>query len=103
MTSSRRKFVMDIPRFSRPVGRVRAVGGAVARVAEMLGSDIEVSQGTGASIWVYYMNSIRERFPVYVDYGKNLSEDEVFESIMGGLEELYVVPKRPILQVAQRR
>lgn len=82
MVSCDSSFLICFPRVSRQRERLRVVGRAVVRMAEMLGADIEVNQKTHLfSVWVYYKTDREEWSPVYFDWGKNWSESEVFASI----------------------
>jgi len=92
MVSSNGTFLVCVPRVSgvRRRERFKTVGGAVVRMAELLGADIEVSQKRDLlSVWVYYKNGEKEWNPVYFDWGKDWSENEVFSSIRS---ELFSLP-----------
>jgi len=59
-------------------------------MAELLRADIEVSQRRNLlSVWVYYKNDGKEWSPIYYDWGKDWSENEVLSSIRS---ELYRLP-----------
>jgi len=48
----------------------------------MLDAEIDVSQKRNLlSIWVYFKNGEEEWSPVYFDWGKHWSEEDVFGSI----------------------
>ncbi len=82
MNSSAGKFLICVPRHSRSYGRLRTVTQAVLRVADALGKDIEVSNKKNVlSVWVYYKEGSEIESPVYSDWGKNWSEDEVLREL----------------------
>lgn len=76
------KFLIYIPSFSNKKERVRAVGAAVVRVADVLGADVEVKPRGVYAPHVYFCNGDGdERIPVYNDWGKHYSEQEVYDYI----------------------
>ncbi len=87
--SNGNKFLIHVPRFSRQDPRLRTVVSAVTRVAEMLGADIEIYRRRDVlSVWVYYTKSGEERVPVYFDWGKTWSDNDVFHAIRGTIHGL---------------
>lgn len=83
------KLLIHVPQFSRQDPRLRTVVSAVTRVAEMLGADIEIRRRRDVlSVWVYYAKSGKERVPVYFDWGKNWSDNDVFHAIRGTIHGL---------------
>lgn len=84
MVSRGSSFLICVPQASaiRVRERFRTIGRAVVRIAEIMDADIEVSQKMNLlSVWVYYKNGGEKWSPVYFDWGKHWSEDEVFASI----------------------
>jgi len=82
--------------------RFRTVGRAVVRIALILGADIDVSQKRNLlSVWVYYKNCGQEWSPVYFDWGKNWSEDDVFGSIRSEVYRLSNHQENIIVQSAR--
>ncbi len=95
------RFLICIPRASdkRARQRFKTVGRAVIRMAELLGADIEISQRRNLlSVWVYYKNEGKEWSPIYYDWGKDWSENEVLSSIRS---ELYRLPRHHNIFVSQ--
>jgi hypothetical protein len=104
LPSNNGKLLIYAPRISGRNDRLKTVGRAVVRVAEMLGTDIEISQRRNVlSVWVYYKTDGKEKTPVYFDWGKNWSEDAVFQAITSKLYGLSFSSEHAVLQVIRRR
>ena len=83
------KLLIHVPLFSRQDPRLRIVVSAATRVAEMLGAAIEIRRRRDVlSVWVYYAKNGKERVPVYFDWGKNWSDNDVFHAIRGTIHGL---------------
>ena len=104
MISDNGKFVVYASAFPRRNERLRTVGRAVVRIAEKLGADVEISQkGNVLSVFVYYKNGGKEKIPVYCDWGKKWSEDEVYRSIWSLVYALSFHPEYSVLQTMRGR
>jgi len=103
MVSRDSSFLICVPQASaiRVRERFRTVGRAVVRIAEMMDADIGVSQKMNLlSVWVYYKNGEEEWNPVYFDWGKHWSEDEVFGAIRSEVRPSSAQRENIILQSA---
>ena len=97
MFSNRPKFSIHVPSFSMRDRRFRPVGRAVVRLAELLDADIEISQRRNVtSIWVYYQNCGKKEIPMYCDWGKDWSEDDVCNLIRNKLYGLSFISEHAI-------
>jgi len=104
MTGGRGKFLVCVPFGPGGNGRLITVGRAVLRVSEKLGVDVETYQKREASsIFVYYKDESREKIPVYSDWGKNWSEEEVYHSMRSVIYALSFHPKHLTLQTIRAR
>lgn len=104
MVSNSGSLLVHVPQVSglRTRERVRIVGRAVVRAAELLGADIEVFQKRHLlSVWVYYRNGERELSPIYIDWGKDWGEHEVFNSMRSELSRFALHHTNPVLQSPQ--
>jgi len=76
------KILVFISRFQRQRERVKAVGRAVIRIADELKAEIEIRRWNVLAPHVYYVDSKGgEKKLIYTDWGKNWSEDEVYDHI----------------------
>lgn len=101
---TRGKFLVYASRLSAQKGRLKTVGRAVVRVAESLGADIEVYQREDVlSIFVYYKNGVKEKIPVYCDWSKNWSEEEVYHAVKSVIYALSFHPEYTVLQTIRKR
>jgi len=98
------KFLIYTSRFSRQGERLKTVGRAVIKVAERLRADIEVSQRRDVlSIFVYYKNESKNAVPIYCDWGKSWSEEDVYHAIRSMIYTLSFHPDYTILQTIRKR
>lgn len=91
------KLLICIPRFSRQEERVNTVKRAVARIAEKLKADVELSWRNDFSVWVYYKNGGDEEYPVYCDWGKDGNVNDVYSAIRSVLFTLSFLPEHAAL------
>ena len=71
-------YASDAPQLER----LRIVGSAVAKVADSLKLDTELSPRKKLlSIYVYYRSLQGDEIPVYCDWGKSWKEDDVHRAI----------------------
>ena len=104
MPSRNGKFILYASAFSEQNERLTTVGQAVARIAENLGAEIEIVQRMNVlSIFVYYKKGGREEVPVYCDWGKNLSVDDVYYSVWSVVYALSFHPEYTFLQTIRKR
>jgi len=76
------KLLIYTSRFLNQPNRLRVVGSAVVKVAKTLNLDVEVSSTKKIlSVYVYYRSKDGEEIPVYCDWGKNWSEEDVHKAI----------------------
>lgn len=104
MLSTNGKFLIYTPRFSTYRDRAKIVGSAVAKIAQMIKLEIEVARRTKLlSVYVYYRNSHNdEEIPVYCDWGKDWSEDDVSHAIKSVMFALSFHPKHSSLQAIRK-
>lgn len=101
MASRIGRFVVRIPPSPRRMDRIRTVGRATVRIAEMLGADIEVQQRHNASVvWVYYDNGNKEEL-LYHDWSRDWSEEYIFNYIRRLLYGQSFLPEHAELQVVR--
>ena len=93
------KFLIYTPRFSNQGNRLRVVGSAVAKVAKTLSLGVELaSTRKTLSVYVYYRNEGGEEIPVYCDWGKSWSEEDVYKAIRNMMFVLSFHPEHSDLQ-----
>ncbi|MGB9135598.1 MAG: hypothetical protein WCC63_08495 [Candidatus Bathyarchaeia archaeon] len=62
--------------------RLRVIGSAVAKVADSLNLETELSKKRKLlSIYVYYRSDEGDEIPVYCDWGKSWKEEDVYRAI----------------------
>jgi hypothetical protein len=97
------KFLIYTSQFSNQNNRLRVVGLAVAKVAKTLSLGVEVTSTKKIlSVYVYYRNGNGEEIPVYCDWGKNWSEEDVYNAIRNMMFVLSFHPEHSSLQGIQK-
>jgi len=89
---------------NRPHGeRLRIVGSAVAKVADTLQLETELSPKRKLlSIYVYYKGDLDDEIPVYCDWGKSWKEEDVYRAIRNMMFVLSFHPQHSKLRMIRR-
>ncbi len=89
---------------SRPnIERLKIVGSAVAKVADALNMNTEISPKKKLlSIYVYYKCNVGDEIPVYCDWGKTWKEDDVYRAIKSMMFVLSFHPHHPSLRTIRK-
>jgi hypothetical protein len=83
--------------------RLRIVGSAVAKVANSLKLETEVSPRRKLlSIYVYYKGDAGDEIPVYCDWGKNWNEEDVYRAIRNMMFVLSFHPRHSSLRAIRK-
>ena len=84
--------------------RLETVRTAVAKVAETLKLNLEVAHTKKVlPIYVYYRSDrCRDEIPVYSDWGKDGSEEDVYDAIKSVMYVLSFHPKHSVLQTVRK-
>ncbi len=104
MLSANGKFLIYTPPSSNLRDRVRVVGSAVVKIAQTIKMEIEVARRTKLlSVYVYYRHDHDDdEIPVYCDWGKDWSEDDVCHAIKSVMFALSFHPKHPSLRAVRK-
>jgi hypothetical protein len=98
MTLHLGRFLIHIPIPSRRRDRIRTVGRAAFRVAEMLHVDVEVREKDNVDVvWVYY-DSGNKKAVLYHDWSRGWDEDYIFKHIKDDLYAKSFLPEHTELQ-----
>lgn len=82
------------------VERLRIVGSAVAKVADSLQLETELSPKMELlSIYVYYKSDSGDEIPVYCDWGKSWKEQDVYRAIRNMIFVLSFHPRHSKLRM----
>ena len=85
------------------IQRLKIVGSAVAKVADALELETEVSPRKKLlSIYVYYKGDAGEEIPVYCDWGKSWKEDDVCRAIKSMMFVLSFHPQHSSLRTIRK-
>ena len=103
MFSSNGKFIIYTPKLTG-TKRLQIIGSAVTKIAETLKLKIIVTKKNKLlSTYVYYIgHHNNEEIPVYCDWGKNWSENEIYNTIKSVMFTLSFHPKYKILENIRR-
>ncbi|MFP3984786.1 MAG: hypothetical protein ACLFU9_02290 [Candidatus Bathyarchaeia archaeon] len=83
--------------------RLKIVGSAVAKVADTLKLETEVSSRRKLlSIYVYYKNDAGDEIPVYSDWGKSWKEEDVYRAIRNMMFVLSFHPSHSSLRTIRK-
>jgi hypothetical protein len=84
--------------------RLKVVGKAVSKVADLLDLRTEYSlKRESLSIYVYYRSETGAEIPVYSDWGKSCSEDDVNRAIKSMMFVLSFHPDHRSLRMGRKR
>lgn len=102
MLESNGKFMIYASRKPSP-RRLKIVGSAVAKVADSLNLETELSSRKKLlSIYVYYKGDLGDEIPVYCDWGKSWEEEDVFRAIRNMMFVLSFHPRHSKLRAIRR-
>lgn len=98
------KFLIYTPRLSHHRNRAEVVGSAVAKVASRIEMEMEVARRAQLlSVYVYYRNGQdAEEIPIYCDWGKDWSENDVCHAIKSVMFALSFHPKHASLRAVRK-
>jgi hypothetical protein len=83
--------------------RLKVIGSAVARVADSLNLETELSRKRKLlSIYVYYRGSEGDEIPIYCDWGKSWDEKDVYKAIKNMMFVLSFHPHHPALRTLRK-
>lgn len=83
--------------------RLRIVGSAVAKVANSLRLETELSSRKKLlSIYVYYKGDEGDEIPVYCDWGKSWKEEDVYHAIRNMMFVLSFHPRHSNLRTIRK-
>jgi hypothetical protein len=83
--------------------RLRVIGSAVTKVANSLHLETELSKKRKLlSIYVYYRGSEGDEIPVYCDWGKSWSENDVYRAIRNMMFVLSFHPHHSSLRMLRK-
>lgn len=83
--------------------RLRIVGSAVAKVANVLNLQTELSpRRKQLSIYVYYKSNSGDEIPVYCDWGKGWKEEDVYQAIRNMMFVLSFHPSHSSLRTIRK-
>ena len=83
--------------------RLRIVGSAVARIADSLNFETELSPKRKLlSIYVYYKSDAGDEIPLYCDWGKEWKEEDVYRAIRNMMFVLSFHPRHSSLRTIRR-
>ncbi|UCB61004.1 MAG: hypothetical protein JSW72_02825 [Candidatus Bathyarchaeota archaeon] len=83
--------------------RLKIVGSAVAKVADSLQLDTELSPKRKLlSIYVYYKSDSGDEIPVYCDWGKSWKEDDIYQAIRNMMFVLSFHPQHSQLRMMRK-
>jgi hypothetical protein len=102
MLESNGKFMIYTSNIPSPE-RLRVVGSAVAKVADSLNLETELSQKRKLlSIYVYYKSDLGDEIPVYSDWGKGWKEEDVYRAIRNMMFVLSFHPSHSGLRTVRK-
>jgi len=104
MLSANGTLLIYTPHFHADHTRARIVGSAVSKIAHTIKMDIEVARRKKIlSVYVYYRTETGdEKIPVYCDWGKDWSEEDVYHAIKSVMFTLSFHPKHSSLRVIRK-
>ncbi|MFX1495479.1 MAG: hypothetical protein ACFFBZ_14440 [Promethearchaeota archaeon] len=102
MLETNGKFMIYASNMPNPE-RLKIVGSAVAKVANSLKLETELSPRRKLlSIYVYYKSDESDEIPVYCDWGKSWREDDVYRAIRNMMFVLSFHPLHSNLRAIRR-
>ncbi|MEM2975680.1 MAG: hypothetical protein QW821_04615 [Candidatus Bathyarchaeia archaeon] len=102
MMQDKAEILIYAPNFHRENERLRIVNSAVAKIANKMRLKVQVAPRKElTSIYVYFRNGNSEEIPLYSDWGKKGSEEDVYSAIRNIIFVLSFHPKYLFLRKAR--